>query len=37
MMLRTMRAFAGMAMPSAFSTARTEVMACTVVQTPHMR
>ena len=30
-------AFSGISRPSAFSTARTEAMACTVVQTPQMR
>jgi hypothetical protein len=30
-------AFLGTAMPSAFSTARTEAIACTVVQTPQNR
>src|ERR1039457_3907015 len=37
MMLRMMSAFWGTRMPSAFSTARTEASACTVVQTPQMR
>ena len=32
-----MRALSGTVMPSAFSTARTDAMACTVVQTPQMR
>src|SRR5512138_2324882 len=30
-------ALSGISRPSAFSTARTEAMACTVVQTPQMR
>ena len=36
-MLRMYWALTGMAMSSAFSTARTEVIACTVVHTPQMR
>ena len=36
-MLRTMRALSGTSMPRASSTARTEVRACTVVQTPQIR
>ena len=36
-MLRMSWALSGTSSPSAFSTLRTEVMACTVVQTPQMR
>ena len=35
--LRSSRALGGGLAPIAFSTARTEAMACTVVQTPQMR
>src|SRR5579875_1234324 len=37
MMLRTSRALSGISIPKAFSTARTEASACTVVQTPQIR
>ncbi len=37
MRLRSRRAFGGGFDPTAFSTARTEAIACTVVHTPQMR
>ncbi len=37
MMLRMYWALIGISMPRAFSTARTEAMACTVVHTPQKR